>query len=108
MNTPAEEKSLILRQYKLRHLPVKVDIALGMAEFGFSAKAILKETGITQSVLSYRLKQFGIRLADYREARSTVANAVITGTKKSIARMREEVQLKIAEKSAHLGFVIDI
>lgn len=48
-----------------------------LAEFGFSTRKIIKDTGLTPAQVSYRLKKFGIKRRDYRDGDSIGAQTVM-------------------------------
>lgn len=48
-----------------------------MARLGFSAKAISSKTSIRPGAVYYRLRKEGIKIKDYRDARSVLAKKVL-------------------------------
>jgi hypothetical protein len=48
-----------------------------LADFGFSTEYIRKETGLTPSQVSYRVRKYGIKRKYYRDGTSLGAKAVM-------------------------------
>jgi hypothetical protein len=51
-------------------------LAVLMAEFGFSTKAIARQTRLTVSQVNYRVRGAGVKRSDYRDGTSRVADKV--------------------------------
>lgn len=57
-----------------------------LAMLGFSQHVIQKRTGLTPSRVAYRLRKTDIRIRDYREARTPIADVVIAKTEEATLR----------------------
>lgn len=56
-----------------------------LAEFGFSTRKIVSDTGLTPSQVQYRLQKFGIKRKDYRDGDSLGARTVIRVARREIS-----------------------
>ncbi len=52
-------------------------LAAGLAELGFSSKAIERETGLTAIQVAYRLRIIGVRRSFYRDGKSKLSEKIV-------------------------------
>ena len=72
---------------------------LHLGALGFATKLIERRTGLSHSQISYRLHRAGIRLRDYREGTTPIAQIVIDKTeevvtKRVLAKIRSLLESK--------------
>jgi len=69
-----------------------------LASLGMSDRCIMERTGYTQSQVTYRLRQSGIKRRDYRDGSSTMARRVIDRVIPSrVSDIRSLLDLKLKE-----------
>jgi hypothetical protein len=66
-----------------------------MASMGFSTRAIIRETGLTSSQTTYRLKKAGIKRADYRNGESYMAKFQLRHATTDPELIRRTLKLRI-------------
>lgn len=65
-----------------------------MGALGYSAHFIEEETGLSTNQIRYRLGKASIKLRDFRDGRSRVANQVLTASSELVAKqIRKQMRL---------------
>ena len=62
---------------------------------GFSLALIAKRTGLTKAAVSYRLKLLNVKLADYRNGESPLAERIIDAANAESLVLIEEIRKRI-------------
>ena len=71
-----------------------------LGSFGFSARHIAEKTGLSTGQAYYRLKLAGVKLRDYRNGVSPVANEVIKRARPFASRgIDDHIRMELIRKS---------
>lgn len=62
---------------------------------GFSLNLIAKRTGLTKHAVSYRLKLLGVKLADYRNGESPLAERILDAATADSRILIDEIRKRI-------------
>lgn len=68
-----------------------------LAKLGFSRKCIAARTGLSEGQISTRIKIAGVRLADYRNGETHLANSVIEAAHQDSTVYFNEVKQQIQQ-----------
>lgn len=76
---------------------VDYDVAV-LGEYGWTTKAISRETGLSEGQVAYRLHYAGIKRADYRNGTSATAQLVMEVTRPEVRQSVNDVILQRFEE----------
>lgn len=62
------------------------------ARLGFSVDCIAQRNGLTPAQVRYRMKLFGIKLSDYRNGRTPLAERILAAATADSARLLGEIR----------------
>lgn len=70
-----------------------------MARLGFSYKYIAEQTGLNANQISYRMEQLGIRISDYRNGRTELAQRFVKMAQVDAAGIGQQITRLLADST---------